>query len=345
MHTFKSLSAFVVLAACTVGCKGRGETVTDIDGNAYNTVRIGDQVWMTENLRTTRYNDGTPIPLVSDSSVWSQLNTAAYSWYGNDSNNRKQYGALYNWHAVNSGKLAPRGWHVPTDAEWSKLVQYLVASGYNWDETKQGNKIAKSLASKTGWELSDSKPGAIGNVLSKNNRSGFSAVPSGTRSREGRFAKMGEMGFWWTATDGSSLRCSSCAWVSKLEQGWAALEFVDGLKTGGNSVRLLRDSPSESPSGEELVLKVEAMFVNDAYIYVFRSKNYESPNTRKNAEGRIGSFERGSVVEVGPGEQVYLMGVKFAGLPEMEGRKGVIKWDPSDSKDTKLLIWNVTTEQ
>ena len=100
-------------------------TATDIDGNVYHTVTIGTQIWMVENLKTTRYNDGSPIPFVTDSSSWSNLTTPGYCWYNNDTTNKNTYGALYNWFAVNTGKLAPTGWHVPTDDEWTTLTTYL----------------------------------------------------------------------------------------------------------------------------------------------------------------------------------------------------------------------------
>ncbi|MDD4729737.1 MAG: FISUMP domain-containing protein, partial [Dysgonamonadaceae bacterium] len=120
-------------------------TVTDIDDNVYHTVTIGTQVWMVENLKTTKYNDGTSIPLVSDGTAWSNLATPGYCFYNNDAANKSTYGALYNWFTVNTNKLAPTGWHVPTDAESTTLENYLIANGFNYDGTTTGNKIAKSM--------------------------------------------------------------------------------------------------------------------------------------------------------------------------------------------------------
>src|SRR5271157_74086 len=101
-------------------------TVTDIDGNVYHTINIGTQEWLAENLRTTRYSDGSPIPLVTDSLTWGKLITPGYCWYNNDSATfGRTYGALYNWHAVNTKKLAPKGWHVPSDSEWTILINFL----------------------------------------------------------------------------------------------------------------------------------------------------------------------------------------------------------------------------
>lgn len=102
-----------------------GDTVLDIDGNVYRTVTIGTQVWMVENLKTTRLNDGTPLQLVPFPSVWRRTVDPAYCWRQNDSSYKEPFGALYNWHAVRTGKLAPPGWHVPTDEDWTILTSFL----------------------------------------------------------------------------------------------------------------------------------------------------------------------------------------------------------------------------
>jgi hypothetical protein len=101
--------------------------VTDIDGNIYSTVTIGTQTWMKQDLKTTRYNDGAAIPLVTDNTAWAALTTPGYCLYNNTNNadSIRTFGALYNWYAVNTGKLAPTGWHVATDAEWTTLTTYL----------------------------------------------------------------------------------------------------------------------------------------------------------------------------------------------------------------------------
>ena len=100
--------------------------VTDDDGNVYHSVTIGTQVWMVENLKTTKYNDGTSIPLVTDATDWHNLLTPGYCWNNNDEATYKAtYGALYNWYTVNTGNLCPTGWHVPGDAEWTTLTTYL----------------------------------------------------------------------------------------------------------------------------------------------------------------------------------------------------------------------------
>src|SRR5664280_817425 len=142
--------------------------ITDIDGNVYTSVIIGTQVWFIENLKTTKYNDNTSIPLVTDITAWSALSTPAYCWQNNDAAaNKATYGALYNWYAVdaasnNNKNICPTGWHVPSDSDWTTLENYLIANGYNFDNTTTGNKIAKALASETGWAAS-SVDGAVGN--------------------------------------------------------------------------------------------------------------------------------------------------------------------------------------
>lgn len=177
-----------------------GKTVTDIDGNIYHTIKIGTQTWMVENLKTTKYNDGTSIPYISDPIVWFNLTTPGYCYYNNDVTNKNLYGALYNWYTVNTDKLAPTGWHIPTDAEWSTLESYLIANGYNFDGTTAENKIAKSLAATNDW-ISNTDSGSIGNDLTKNNTSGFAGLPSGGRFVNGEYDSFGKIGFWWSSTE------------------------------------------------------------------------------------------------------------------------------------------------
>ncbi len=113
-------------------------TVTDIDGNVYKTVKIGDQWWMAENLKVTHYNDASEIPYVTDRTAWAGLSSGAYCAYNNDIYNESDtYGFLYNWYAVGTGKLAPEGWHVSTEADWEELAQYI--SNQNGGYTKSGD--------------------------------------------------------------------------------------------------------------------------------------------------------------------------------------------------------------
>jgi uncharacterized protein (TIGR02145 family) len=173
-------------------------TMTDVDGHAYKTIKIGNQVWMAENLRTNKYSDLSDIPYVSDSTSWVSLKSAGFCYYNNTKNEDSinKFGALYNWYTVESNKLAPAGWHIPSDSDWDTLQEYLINNGYNYDGTTNKNKIAKALAAKTDWLLDSVDSGAIGNNLAKNNLSGFSAFPSGCYF--GKFYGIGHYGLWWT---------------------------------------------------------------------------------------------------------------------------------------------------
>lgn len=219
-------------------------TVTDIDGNVYKTVRIGKQVWTVENLKTTQYNDGTPIPHVTERGVsggttgWRNLTTGAYCYYDTNPDYKGKYGALYNWYAVNTGKLAPKGWHVPTDSEWTELEEYLIANGYNWDDSKFKNKIAKALAAKTDW-IQSNEIGAPGNDLSRNNASGFSALPGGARSYSGDFnGNISNRGDWWSAT----AEGESYAYSRYLNSGNEELFGSFFPQSTGFHVRLVKDN-------------------------------------------------------------------------------------------------------
>ena len=215
------------------------EIITDIDGNNYCIVTIGTQTWTAENLRTTKYNDGTDIPHVTDGSVWSNLSTPGYCFYNNTTNadSKAKFGALYNWYTVNTGKLAPAGWHVPTDAEWDTLTTYLIANGYNWDGTTTGNKVGKSLASKTDWISSGTK-GCVGNDLQSNNSTGFSALPGGCRYSFDAFGDQSDYGYWWSSTEYDA----SYAYNRYLGYNYEYPHRDFSGKQYGFSVRLVRDN-------------------------------------------------------------------------------------------------------
>jgi uncharacterized protein (TIGR02145 family) len=178
--------AIVVLLS---GCKKANiilETACiDNNGNTYKTVTIGNQVWMAENLRTTKYNDGTAIPNVTSAAAWGTLTTGAYCWYNNDAATyQATHGAWYNWYTVLTGKICPTGWHLPSESEWNILTNSL-----------GGESLAgEMLKTSTGWNNRDGK---IGNG---SNSSGFSGLPSGYRLDNGTFFGMGDGGDWWSTT-------------------------------------------------------------------------------------------------------------------------------------------------
>jgi uncharacterized protein (TIGR02145 family) len=214
-------------------------TVTDTCGNVYQTITIGTQTWMVENLKTTKYNDGTDIPLVSVGTDWAALNTPAYCWYKNDNANYgATCGALYNWYTINSGKLCPKGWHVPSDDEWTSLETYLIFNAYNFDGTTVGNKYAKALASTALWDPSTIE-GAVGNTdfPAKRNATNFNGVAAGCRDIYGTFSYFSFYAFWWS----SSLNDDSSVWDRGL---YSHSNFVARSSYGfrnGFSVRCLKD--------------------------------------------------------------------------------------------------------
>jgi uncharacterized protein (TIGR02145 family) len=213
-----------------------GTSTVTYDGVTYNTVQIGSQCWLKENLRTTKYNDNSSIPEVTDPSTWTSTTSGAYCCYNNNTSNCDTYGALYNWYAVETGKLCPSGWHVPSDAEWYTLTNYLSANSQYWCGSNS-NYIAKSLASTTSWSTSTTAC-AIGNDLSANNSSGFSALPGGRCNySDGLFSAIGATGYWWSSTESSA----SNAWYRYMNYNYATVSRINSGKSYGLSVRCLRD--------------------------------------------------------------------------------------------------------
>jgi uncharacterized protein (TIGR02145 family) len=214
------------------------EPVTDIDGNTYQTVKIGSQIWMAENLRTTKLTDGTAIPNEKLIAGWSILSTPAYVIYNNttDADSIRKFGVLYNWFVINTKKLAPAGWHVPTDAEWDTLQNFLIAKGYNWDETTTDNKIGKSLAAKADWKTTTVE-GTVGCDVRKNNRSGFSTMPGGSRYYDVNFNYIGQFGYFWSA----NAEDDAHAHYRMLNCYLDYLDSYISVTSCGFSVRLLKD--------------------------------------------------------------------------------------------------------
>ena len=202
-----------------------GNGVTDIDGNSYQTVIIGNQEWMAENLRTTKYADGTAIPNVNDGNQWGNLDTGAWCNYENSSLNGATYGKLYNWYAVDDSRnVCPTGWHVPTDAEWTVLTDYLAANGHFLME-------GRALKATSGWN------GLGGNGTDDY---GWLGLPGGNRSIDGRFYRIGHFGYWWSSLEysthnGSYVLCRYLSW------GDRGVDSSSPNKESGLSVRCLRD--------------------------------------------------------------------------------------------------------
>jgi uncharacterized protein (TIGR02145 family) len=201
--------------------------VQDVDGNIYKTVTIGTQIWMTENLKTTKYRDGSDIPYVTDNSEWSSLISGAYCWYKNDGAKYKNlYGALYNWYTVNSGNLCPIGWHVPTDTEWTELTTFL-----------GGNRGGKLKETGT---IFSSPPGLWSHPnTDATNETGFSARPGGQRFNSGSFYYDGYYGNWWCSRESSQ----SSSWYRNMASmhGDVGRSWGDNRKQG-YSVRCMKDN-------------------------------------------------------------------------------------------------------
>jgi len=216
----------------TTGCKTDVSMVTDIDGNSYQTIKIGTQIWMAENLKTTKYNDGISIPLIRDSIAWSAATYPGYCFYKNDSiKNKNIYGTLYNWYAVKTGKLAPKGWHIPTDEEFTILINY-VSAKYNTTCS-----VAKALAINTSW-ASDTSKCSIGNDPTKNNGSGFSAIAGGIRYiLPNSFSNLNNSGNWWSSTQ----VVSGYAWRMSLFYNFGDVGRGNEFVQNGLSVRCVKD--------------------------------------------------------------------------------------------------------
>jgi uncharacterized protein (TIGR02145 family) len=185
-------------------------SVTDVEGNVYPTIKIGQQEWMVENLKTTTYNDGTSIPDVTDMSTWANLSSDAYSWFDNDVANKDLYGALYNWEAVDKKLLCPAGWSIPSSDTWGLLVS---AEGGKSAAGGRMKEVGTTL-----WQAPNA--GAT-------NQSGFSARPAGARYLDGSFVYQGQYAFWW-CSDQELLSLPATAWFWNLSA-------TDAASTGGQS--------------------------------------------------------------------------------------------------------------
>lgn len=220
-YTWRSLGTLLVTSI-----------ITDSDGNEYRTVTIGDQEWMAENLRTSRFTDGSEIPMVNDQAAWLNANYGVWCWYDTINPDHVPYGKLYNWYAVNDTRgVCPTGWHVPTDAEWTTLIDYLDPATVNPGADGTQSAVAGGKMKETGtahWQSPNA--GAT-------NESGFTALPGGFRhSSNGSFGSLGYGGYWWSATeDGGN------AWYRLIPYSSGNITRFNGSKSGGFAVRCLRN--------------------------------------------------------------------------------------------------------
>lgn len=211
----------IFLMLFLTGCNkdNSSQEITDGDGNVYTTVVIGMQEWLTANLKTTTYNDGTAIPNVTLSTGWMNLSTPAFCWYDNNANNKEIYGGLYNWHAVNTGKLCPDGFHVPTNEEWVALRTFLGNDG--------GGKMKSTSAL---WDLPN---------IGATNSSGFSALPGGIRTDNdaATFLYKGDQAVFWSSSQSGPANADTFYIYADQPD----LDNYDYSKTLGASVRCIKN--------------------------------------------------------------------------------------------------------
>jgi len=220
----------------------QAQTVIDYDGNTYDTIAIGTQVWLKQNLRVTHFNDGTPIPNVTDSAEWANLITPARCYYENDSAEFDSvYGTLYNWYAANNPNICPSGWHVSTNPEWLAVETYL-----------GGESIAGGKMKET-----DTIHWASPNVGATNS-SGFTGLPAGMREFNSNFKYIRENGLWWTTTT-----YNTYAWSTYLWYLFSGVDHNPTPKFYGLNIRCIKNSNSNV---EEMNSKKQfKIYPNPAY--------------------------------------------------------------------------------
>lgn len=227
---FNNYICFILILTALIGCtscaekSANSEQVKDIDGNAYRTIQIGEQVWMAENLKTTRLVDGSPIQLVEKYEEWANLTLPAYCWYNNDSLNGQEFGALYNYYVVESDQLCPEGWHVPTDEDWIALEIFNDGAGVAGGPMKE--------AGTAHWK---------GPNTSASNDCGFTALPGGYRSYNGTFNLMRIEGFWWSSTEKSWYGSKATVLYRNLSYDDQSLMRDVADKPNGFSVRCVKN--------------------------------------------------------------------------------------------------------
>ena len=212
-------------------------TITDIDGNTYNTVQIGSQCWMAENLKTTTYNNGVPIPKVTNNDEWSNLTTGALAWFNNDIFWNDSYGALYNWYTtIDANGLCPTGWHIPANDEWTVLTNFIGGTvSPHGNQLKSCRKVNSPLEG--GCNTSEPPRWDEHNMHYGTDDYGFSGLPGGYRYLDGLFKNIGGDGLWWSSTEVSS----STAWDRDLDYDRGFVGKGDYPKRAGFSIRCVRD--------------------------------------------------------------------------------------------------------
>ncbi|MEI6348010.1 MAG: fibrobacter succinogenes major paralogous domain-containing protein [Bacteroidota bacterium] len=215
---------------CRLNAQTQPTTVTDIDGNVYKTVQIGNQLWMAENLKTTKFNNGKPIPKDTDPKNWKSLMSGGYCFYENTKSNATIYGALYNWFAVRSQKICPLGWHVPRDGEWDTLVINLggIKRGFMKREEVETLEIGAKLKDTVQW---------LSPNIGATNETMFSALPGGYINSAGAFDLIKTDGYWWSST----ISVTYGAYCRFLKNITSSFSRTNLSKTYGMSVRCIKN--------------------------------------------------------------------------------------------------------
>jgi uncharacterized protein (TIGR02145 family) len=202
------------------------------NGRIYKTVKIGNQVWMAENLNTASYRNGDPIPNVQDGDEWGNVTRGAWCCYNNEAKYEKAYGKLYNWLAVKDPRiLAPEGWHVPSDDEWKELEAFLGIDKFHLNKTGwRGETVGGKLKEKGSSRWKSPNEGAT-------NESGFTALPGGYRDVDGSFYVLGSSGYWWCSSEDHP----HFAWYRSLYYTNNQIHRTNSYEGDGFSVRCIRD--------------------------------------------------------------------------------------------------------
>jgi len=218
LTTSLTLGVIVALfSSCNKDEDSGSSTIKDIDGNVYHSVTIGTQVWMVENLKVTKYNDNTSIDNITNTNTWNSLTSGAYCNYNNLDSYVSTYGRLYNWQAVNTGKLAPKGWRIPTKSDWETLIAFLGGEG-----------VAGGKLKATGSVWASPNTGAT-------NESGFSGLPGGCNVNG--YVEIGLDGNYWSST---SETCNF-AWFLNQYKDKSSAELACTNKNYGYSVRCIKE--------------------------------------------------------------------------------------------------------
>lgn len=208
--------------------------VYDLDSNRYKVIKIGENYWMKENLRTTKYRDTSNIATGLNAQDWSKTKQGAYAFYDDNPIHKLKYGLLYNGYAVASGKLCPIGWHVATDKEWNELEKFFGVPEAELERTGERGNIADKLKVSEGWNAS---------AFTGNNTSGFSIMPAGSRNDKGEYTTLNQYGNFWTSTVYDDRYGLLYLWNHHAHYNTNAMGRIYTVAQNGYSCRCVKDKP------------------------------------------------------------------------------------------------------